>query len=484
MHILDAREGAIPLERSARSDARGRIAIVHPSVGLPYRVEATFPGDALHAGSRVARDFDPRLAGLLLHLELPAAGRFDLDQREHRIQIEAFSSAGGEGLQVELLNELEDRLGIVRLDAEGRGSLTLEAERLGQPGAGRLVARSEADALRASARTEIPIVRFRATSLELSLDDEAPSGSGSILVRGALADSRGALPGMPIGLYDGAEHRRTLLTGADGRFEAEIRPNEPGSGAQLQARFASGDPGRLSSESRVLRVIDRASSPNRWIAFTAPVLMTLLLLWLLSRRIAARGGGPEERESRPGIEAGARRLRRAALHDIGGRILDDRDGEPIGGAMVTISGGSGPAARVPVSADGRFSISQTQDGRALLRVQASGYAPAEIEVQTPHRGEWSEIVVRLESHRARVMELFRGVVSRLIVSPSLWTRRTNREIVAGIPEAERPAGLEPLVERVDRACYDHPAPTGSAVQEIEAEARALEARPKPQAPQR
>jgi hypothetical protein len=96
-------------------------------------------------------------------------------------------------------------------------------------------------------------------------------------------------------------------------------------------------------------------------------------------------------------------------------------------------------------------------------VQAAGYRALTHDIETPHRGEWSDVTVRLYSLRAHALASFRRAVLDVLPSRDLWPVHTNRELVAHATKTRADVPLEALERRVETAYY---APDPPAVDEV------------------
>lgn len=449
-------------------DGSFRVPVVLGTGG--YRVSAAFDGDENHERVEVERRLDLDRADVRLHVVVPDAGRLDLDRGEHTIEVVALSEEDGSGLSIELLDELDRRLDAGTTDAEGRVRFVLTSDRLGAPGAGRIKARSRADRRRAEAQTEVPIVRFRKTYLTLGASQTRGRPGEKVTLRGELGDSTGPLEGRAVGLYAGDEHVATVLTDETGELVAEIElDGSHGDRIEVRARFESDAPGRDPSESDAVVIEVRAPPPSPWPWLLVPIAVCAIALVLLARRAPRRPERPTAAPQPPvGVQIAARQTRRPDRADVAGRILDHRDDEPVVDAMVTLVGAEGRALPVPVAPDGTFEARSIPLGAWTLRVEAEGYRPAEAALRVPHRGEWSDVRVRLESLRALAVAPFRRLALEVLPSARLWPVWTNREVLDRLRARLRgPEPIDELNDRVERAAYDAEPPTQADVETIE-----------------
>jgi len=468
--------GEPAMRRELRTDGDGEFAMDLPLVTGGYDIRAAFDGDLTHDRVEVERHVDLERADVRLHVSVPDGGRLSVDRPSHAVTVTAESIEGGADLVVELLDELDRVVARDRTGASGSVLFEVPGERLGPPGPGRIKARSEPDARRAEAQTEVPVVRFRRTSVTLAVSHAEARSGDRVRLSGQLADAAGPIAGAAVGIFDGEDHLRTMLTDTDGRFEWTLEIDDRLEGDRsLFARFDSDTPGRTSCESDpvALRVLTPGETSWSWLL--APLVLCGGLLWLIARRAPRRPerGTPPPPEPVAGVQTASRRGLRAERHDLAGWVLDHRDDEPIAAATVRLVSGSG-AMDIAVDARGRFESTTVPAGAWRLEVSAHGYLDAAAEVTIPHRGEWSAASVRLESLRHRALMAFRRVAMKLLPSSRLWGIWTNREVVeqAG-GAAQEPNDLGRLGQGVDRAYYAEQPPTTDEVAGIERDAQGL-----------
>jgi hypothetical protein len=447
--------------RRVTTDAEGAARLSTAASAGPVRVGAAFLGDADHEKVEVERQVAAGRADLRLRVGVPDGGRLRLDREAHTVEVVADSPAGGAGLEVELLDELGRSLGRAVTDEAGRVVFRVLSEQLGSPAAGRVVARSAGDATRAEAQTEVPVVRVAPTALALTVDaDEAVTGE-IVAVAGSIRDHRGRPLGRAaIGLYADEAHVATVLAGDDGTFAANLVLHDASPGVALQARYDADAPWRESARSasrtvRVRRVMSRAT-----IALGLALTATLAGLGALGLR--RRGAGASPARTAParaaGVTVAAARQRAAERYDLGGVVLDARGEGPIAGAKVTLCDtGGAVVARAVADADGRFALDaraagSDAPGERLLRGDAEGYADARHPLLVPHRGEWSEVRVHLESLRDVALDAV-AVVAREVMPDAGWGVPTPRETAHAsarrgpVPLAEATAALAAHAER-------------------------------------
>ncbi len=431
---------------------------------------ASFAGTELYLGTEARQRLDLSLAHVSLMLHVDSAGVLDLDVPEHVVRVETSSSAGGADLTVSLRNELGVTLASGRTDLSGMVSLTVPSALLGPPSAGRLVALSEADAVRSAAQAEVPIVRLRATRLSLSLLDRDDTVAR---VGGVLEDSSGPRARDAIGVYASGRHLGTAATGEDGRFELSFPLSElSGLGAEVpvQARFSSDAPWIGTSESAPLVLSFRPQLFDATSMVAAGSLLALLavlasLFWV-RRRAPAAIAPPAPNQS--SLSLGARGRAKSSV--VSGVLRDARTQAPLAHAQVTLG-----ARQVECDGDGAFSL-VADPGRSQLVVSAPGYEAFEVPITAPHRGEHIGMSLNLLSMRDLALAPLRPIALRLLPSAELWSLWTQRELLSALRKAGRePPELGELIDRVERACYANEAPAEEELHAIRALAARVEA---------
>lgn len=462
--------GEEPTSRTrVRTDREGRFVVALPlEEDQVVRARAIFGGDEGHERLEVERVVDRRRADVRLRLALDA-NELSLDAPTHRVRVRAESSAGGAGLELELLDELGRSLGVGTTDADGRLELEVRSESLGGPGAGRLALRTDGDTTRAPGRTEIPIVRTRASTIDLTSPDRVAVGASTRL-SGRLRDVSGPLPERAIGIFANGEHRGSVLTRADGAFEWTLDvAREDAPSLELVARYESDEPGHPSSESAPITLrVDVPAATSGWALLA--VALCAVAIWLarsLWRRevVVAR---PVRPPASP-VELGKPRRGRERSTVISGR-LEDREARALRGRVVA-RGVDGSERSLDTDTDARFELELTA-GTWEVRFEAPGHAIERVTATLPHRGDWTGVTVRLESWRHRAWAILRSAVERAGLPG--WERSTIREVVAPAD-----ATLRSLGGAVERAVYDRSAPDADAIAELETrakEVRSLRAR--------
>ncbi len=475
------------LRRTVQTDPDGAFR-VEVEVGRgDHELRATYNGDRGHERAQVSRSVDLDRADVRLRVAVPNGGHLDLDQDLQEIEVQAISLLNVDGITIELVDELDRPLAAGSSNAEGRVRFEVASRDLGEPGAGRIKAMSQADGTRARAQTEVPVVRFRATELSLDSATGAVELGEPVVLTGDLGDSQGPLGDRAIGLFARAdsgddlreEHLATVLTDADGTYRAEVRleghggpDNAAGGPVRLIARFESETLGREGSESAPLTVAVGGTGRGTWLWAALPLTISLFALAIIARRAPRRLTviPPPAAPAPKGIAPSLRSSRRPADPAIAGRVVDRTRKSPIRGALVTLG-----ELRASTGEDGAFRVDGVPPGEHLLRVSARGYSAEETIVSSPHRGEWSAITVRLESLREQILAPYRRIALALIPSSRLWEVWTNREVLAhdqeGPDQQAKTGGtgdLEHLTAKVDEGFYSKQGPSEADVLEVRA----------------
>ncbi|MBX3270927.1 MAG: carboxypeptidase regulatory-like domain-containing protein [Sandaracinaceae bacterium] len=454
------------------TDANGDLAADFDVPPGTYRFEARYAGDESYAETRVELLLDLERAHVRLVLA-PLEGRLDridLDVPTHPIRVRAESDAGGAGLLVQLENELDEPLASGTTGADGSLLLTVSSEALGGPAAGRLVVRTTGDAVRAPAQTEVLVVRFRPTRLTLEAPTATVTAGQPLRVRGTLGTSEGPLARKAVGVFAGERHLETVLTDADGRFESVVVLEDADGPVALTARFESDAPWRpaAASDAVEVRVEPRGATSLPWLLLPIGVsaLAILALFWrgrrvarAVEARVASLAPAP------PGIHLRAPPgAREATRRDLEGVVLDADDGDPLGGARVTLSGGA-RALETQTDSAGAFALADVPDGRWTLRIEYAGYEAREATVELPHRGALGAIDVRLRSLRQLALHRYAPLAEALAPERRWWAFWTPREL-AGRARAGARRDVEAVTDEVERAVWSSTPPAPEEVDAI------------------
>lgn len=451
--------GAVLDSRTLRTDGSGSFEVELPAAPGSNVVDASFLGEPDLEASSVRVIADEQRAHVVLVVSLPEGNRLSLDEPTHVVRISASSANGGEGLHVSLRNEIGADLASGTTDAAGRLTLVASSDLLGPPAAGRLVARSEADPSRAGAQTEVPIVRFRETTLTW-LDGADTLGQETVL-RARLTTSTGPLERRAVGVFVAGAHVATRLTGPDGELAMRLDPALAGSASTLSvgARFDADAPWLASSQARERSLaVTRPTRVVPWLALASGAVFVAIALWLRRRPVEDE---PAARQSRaPGV-VGARPVQiLPTLREVSGSIIHASTGEPVAGATIRCG-----ALEATSSARGEFALTPA-DGSSVLVIEAAGFETLQQRVAVPHRGEWRGAVVRLESRRELASRMLLEILS-ITLPGDVASTATDRELVA-IARTRGTASpeLDALVREVEQIVYAEGPPSAAALERV------------------
>jgi hypothetical protein len=141
------------------------------------------------------------------------------------------------------------------------------------------------------------------------------------------------------------------------------------------------------------------------------------------------------REPPPIVEVAKRRHLVASELGVAVRVVAREDGAPLTAARVSIDGAEGDPGRFSGDEDARFVHTFSEAGTFTLLVEHDGRAPERLRIKTPHRGEWSDALVRLETTRAYARRAIDVVARAAAVdedkAETLTVREAEAELVPG-----------------------------------------------------
>ncbi|MDB4977439.1 MAG: hypothetical protein JWN48_5780 [Myxococcaceae bacterium] len=483
-----------PWRMQLTTDAEGRFSLEIADPEHDYRLLATFSGDETHRGVRVERRVERARSDVRLELRLPFGHTIDLDAPELVVEAIAESDVGGNGVAMRLWDEGGRELGRGTTDKSGHLRVRVPTSRMGPPGAGLVRIESLRDPLRAEAQTEARVVRKRAVYVDLRVSaKEIEAGQPAQLGGRAYthAGPTGSEPrvAIPVGLFLGERHLATVMTNDKGEFASELWVDVEQGPLEIMARTEGDATGAYPpAEARAsLRVSPARPVPFAWLIGAS--LCVALAAFLAGRRRTRSTVEAEEPErvrepTEPSISP-ARAHGKRDRHKVGGRVIDLRGDRGLPDAEIAIQHSQAEASCVLRSdLNGRFESPELPNGKAHLLITAAGYVRSELDLELPHRGEWSSVLIRLESLRARALAAFRTLAFRTLPSPRAWGIWTTREAREWISERapEQRSTIRKLTGEVERACYAREQPDAEAVASIEqiASAVAAELRTRPQ----
>jgi hypothetical protein len=173
---------------------------------------------------------------------------------------------------------------------------------------------------------------------------------------------------------------------------------------------------------------------------------------------------------------------RAATTGVSGQVLDDATQRPVPEARVWVRLSDGSERELATDTESRFQCADLPAGAGWLHAEAPGFVKLSHPLRLPHRGELSNLRIRLSSARAHALRRLQEVASVAMPPGVDAGRLTPREVA--LEAARRKDAphdlLRGLAERVESAAYARQTPSPEDVAAIEA--GALLARERLQAP--
>ena len=436
---LRIRSGGLPqdLVRSLESDAEGNFGT---ELSLPigtYEVQARYRGDSLRRGVTQTQALDLTRAQVRLRFVSPTTRLIDLDDDHVEVVVAASSAEGASDLPLMLSDGDGQPLARGSTDAEGRFWAQVPTSAIGGDARARLIATTRADARRAAGRASLDVIGRRRPRLELAASAEPRAQQ--LQIEGRLLTRTGPLARRAIELRLNGQRLATLPTDVQGHFrhtqqlEADELPED--GRLRIDARFESDAPWLTSSRAKPVELTMLPPEPANATWLALPLLLCGVGLWWLARR--ARRLEPEPLRTPPprplpGVRVGqAQRLSLHTHQGVGGWVRDLATGQPIPGAQVVLLGPDSRPLQVLADSQGRFAAQALAAGNHRLQARTEQHVPVETQLTIPHRGEWNQMDIRLESLRARALRPFRPVALELLRHDGrLFDVLTPREALA------------------------------------------------------
>jgi len=347
-------------------------------------VAGRFDGNESTDGAEVVAQVVDHGAEPRVRITVDGGDAVDLDARTVRVSI-AIDGIASVPARVTLADELGRVILHRSIAAEPSSALVLAPRELGPPGLGSLVAtvRFE-DGSEASGRVMIA----RRTHARLVLRRQ----SDSLVAR--LVDGFGPVSGAIVGLRIDDEPARDARTDSNGRVRFAIETSDDERIAF--ATFHSNDGARTDATSNRLRLA-RKTIPYLRLALPFATL-ALLALVVLRRATKAtpRASRPERRPEPSALEIGEATALLPTATDIALRVVAREDDRPLVASAAPLVS----TFRFELGEDGRLHAENVPSGVHTVVVQSVGRPPEVLKIRVPHRGEWSNARVRLETARA------------------------------------------------------------------------------------
>jgi hypothetical protein len=472
---LDAPDA--PFETTVRTNSGGEFSLEIADANHDYRLLASFEGDVGHRGVRVERSVERARADVRLELRVAAGSVLDLDTREVGLAAIAESDAGGAGITLRLSDETGAELARAQTDARGHAHFLVSTERFGPPGTGLLRVESLRDERHAEAQTEARIIRSRKIRVDLQTERERIEVGNELAIVGMVRTGAGPCPNLPVGLFLGTEHVRTVMTGDDGGFDARISVEGVPRATAVSARVEA-DPSGAHNAAEALRAVEVVAPEPLPLTWILGLLGGTVALTLAAARLRRVRHSLEHMPTALVEPSGVTRPSDGGARYVLSGIVTDALNVAIAGARLEITHAQqGLRWEAIADARGQFVTPLLRKGTLIVRGVAPGYSGAEVQLTIPHHGEGEGMTIRLDNLRARVMRAFKSAVEARLPFPkafSVWTPREIRSFLA----QRRPDQRQPLNELsrdVERATYGAAPPTEQEVLLIEARAAALSA---------
>jgi hypothetical protein len=465
-----------PFEMAVRTNGAGEFSLEIADGNHDYRLLASFDGDAGHRGVRVERSVERARSDVRLELRVVAGSRLDLDAADVVLHAVAESDAGGQGIALRLSDETGRELALTRTDAHGHAQFVVPTDRFGPPGTGLLRVESLRDERHAEAQTEARIIRSRLVTIDLRLERERVEVGSELGVEGSVQSRGGPSVGVPVGLYIGRDHVRTVMSDGEGHFGATLSADGAPTHSQVSARVEADPSGAHPAAERSVPLDVVAPEPLPWTWLIGILASGVAAAWLVAgRRRRSTGGALQATAPRPGNSLGSAR-EGPLCFSLSGSVLGDQPDLPIAAARVEITP-SAPGVAVLLSTDpsGAFVSPAFPPGPVRVRASARGFASSSVELVLPHNGEGEHMTLRLGSLRARAVRAFRAAVEHSLPFPRAFAVWTTREVRAFLAQRkpEQRVLLGELALEVERAAYSPEPPTEEELRDIEQHASAL-----------
>lgn len=367
-------------------------------------VRASFEGTDSVDGLETIAGVQSGRAATTLELRLEHGTTIDLDDPTARLHVTRRGSPIPTA-HIELTDELGRSILTRELGAEGESVLLIPTTALGPPGVGAIVAKLlESDQRETSAR--LMIVRQLESNLQLRLKSRRGRRFAA-----ALRNSAGPIGAALVTLRCDGARIGEATTDAAGR--ATFTLPKADESRECQAEFHPNMPGRTAATSAKVRL---PATPRPILLSVLPwasLAFAFVLMGLLTRRRQniERPAPARANVAPKTIEHSAPSQLVRSLHRVVIHAMAAEDDGPLPDAELSVDEGE----KVRADATGRFELDLAGRPIATLVVSARGRAPETLRIRCPHRGEWSDVRVRLETTRMyarRAIEIVARAASR------------------------------------------------------------------------
>lgn len=419
-------------KRSCVTDAQGACALTLSGCAAGS-VSSTYEGNSDIDGESALVSVLERVSAPRVEVSLPGGTTVDLDA----LHVSIVLSINGAGSAPTLVT-LRDELGQTIATRVVRGGVVpdidLASAHMGPPGLGAVVGTvTFEDGTEATGR--VMVARQRRATITLS--------QRGTQLTAILSDSQGGIGDAVVSLFEGSSVIGTKRTTRGGVARFAIEPSA--ASRRVFASFTPNDGAHSSAHSRVLRVAAVRSLHLERFAPLASIALLGVLFALVRRRDGTSAPTTVAESPRPTVELAARR--HVVAREMGVRlcVVAAEDGAPVLDARASTDRG---AEVFDHDGTGTYSLMLTTSGTVSVLVEAPSRAPERLRVRAPHRGEWNNAVVRLETTRALARRAIDALARAATEDDSVANVLTIREAEAALPASDGTSlaqDAEPLV---------------------------------------
>jgi len=220
------------------------------------------------------------------------------------------------------------------------------------------------------------------------------------------------------------------------------------------------------------------SEPLSVLWLLIPIFLCFAIVVAIKRRLLDQKPkfDPEnEFPTNPGIEISLPvRHARKDRSSISGTIRDLHSGDAVRNVELVLVHKLDTSIALDISSEGFFSSPNLSPGKWQIRARAYGYVETTKDFSIPHRGEWTNVRINLQSLRSLALQSYRAVALALLPTPQLWDIWTARETLHKSRKLLGSLSLfRSLVERVERSSYCRTPPTCEEVNTIATQASSV-----------
>jgi Carboxypeptidase regulatory-like domain len=486
------RDGVEIFRTTAKTSQTGSAQVFVRHHTGEYTLKLDFHGDPLYVAAKPkAQSVD--LSKDILALTLASPPLVAYGGRPFPVVVTAKNEGAVANLHVKLqVQRGEKVIKVLRglTGPDGQWRTALDPRALGKTGELLLVVTTPVTRRFNANRAVQRVTIFSQAKVTLSVSKKRARLGSAVTLRGTVRDGLGPVSGAIVRLTVGKVGLGASLTDGKGRFSRSVELRKVGLGRRLlRAHFVPRTRWRKAGSSPVVVLVVEPAKPIPMAYFLIPAGVTLLFLLavLLVRKrpwegLRKRLTKRQEtlRAETGGIKLGKRRSFSSLFTvdhlSVSGTVVDLDRQEPLPGAQIYLRPAHTNQDPLVTATDseGRFELGEDlTSGTYNLVITAPGWIPQSMMVNIPHRGELHGMLIRLQSVRVRVMQIYTDVVRYLLPDPELvryWTPgESTRHVLNHTPSA--PAGLSSLTALTQHVYYASEPPEVEAVSDAESLAR-------------